>query len=294
MTHAAPFPAAASRVATGVSADGIGAPGEPWRGPGTSRHTMFLLRPATRRNDDALVAWIGAAVARGDKVVAAHRPGAGGALRALLAESGVLVPAAARQVEITDSAALRQRCGSDAARFAELGALAVGEGWRGLAVTADDDALPCLLTDPADRRAHEREVARLTTEAAVRVLCRVDPGARALSRLLELHHRDVDDDAWSAGVRDGRLWVSGDIDASNAARVTSVLCAAVAHGITEIDLSELDFCAVAGVRAFLAAAAAMPAGAALSLVGVGASQTRLFRAIGGRRTSLRVSGRAGR
>lgn len=255
---------------------------------------MFVLRRTSRRNDDALVAWIGAAVARGDKVVAAHRPGDGDALRSLLAASGAPEPGESGQLELTDSAALRQRCGSSPARFAALAEDAVRDGWRGLAVTADDDALPCLVTHLADRRAHERAVERLTTEAAVRVLCRVHPGAEVLGQLLELHHRDVDDDAWSAGVRDGRLWISGDIDASNADRVTPVLRAAVTHGVTEIDLSGLEFCAIAGVRAFLAASASMPAGVALSLVGVAAFQARLFDAVREPRGSLRVIGGGGR
>jgi anti-anti-sigma regulatory factor len=72
--------------------------------------------------------------------------------------------------------------------------------------------------------------------------------------MLRLHRCDVDDETWAATVVGDRLRVRGEIDVSNVDRFTRVLRSAVTAGVSTVDLSEVGFFAVAGVRALLVAA----------------------------------------
>ena len=72
--------------------------------------------------------------------------------------------------------------------------------------------------------------------------------------MLRLHRGDVDDETWAATVVGDRLRVRGEIDASNVDRFARVLRSAVTAGVSTVDLSEVGFFAVAGVRALLVAA----------------------------------------
>jgi anti-anti-sigma factor len=78
--------------------------------------------------------------------------------------------------------------------------------------------------------------------------------------MLRVPHRDGDDvddvhdDGWAATVVGDQLRVRGEIDAGNVDRFSQVLRSAVASGVSKVDLSEVDFLAVAGARALLVAA----------------------------------------
>jgi anti-anti-sigma factor len=72
--------------------------------------------------------------------------------------------------------------------------------------------------------------------------------------MLRLRPCDVDDETWAATVVGDRLRVRGEIDAGNVDRFTRVLRSAVTAGVSTVDLSEVGFFAVAGVRALLVAA----------------------------------------
>jgi anti-anti-sigma factor len=80
--------------------------------------------------------------------------------------------------------------------------------------------------------------------------------------MLAVHHRDVADDVWSVEVAvvdgDHRLRVRGELDFSNAGRFGPVVRAALGAGVRTLDASELVFCDVAGIRALVSAADALP------------------------------------
>ena len=87
------------------------------------------------------------------------------------------------------------------------------------------------------------------------------PDDAVREEMLRVPHRDVDDvddDSWGATIVGDRLRVRGEIDAGNVDRFSQVLRSAVAAGVSKVDLSELDFLAVAGARALLVAAELTP------------------------------------
>jgi anti-anti-sigma factor len=249
--------------------------------PGVSRHTLLLY--ATRQRDEfALAAWIRAAVDRGDKVLVKHASSIA-VLHRILPSSGLDAGVlGSGRVELVDAEAMGSRCGGRHERLyelhVELAEQAQQDGYAGLATTADGPALRALTRDSTELVEHERDIGRLVARRQVRALCRYHPDtdARLLPDVLQIHHHDVDDDIWTATISDDQLWIRGELDASNADRLAQVLKASVAEGVTVVNLSELDFCAVAGVRTFLEAADALYPGRELVLTGASPFLTKTF------------------
>lgn len=249
--------------------------------PGLSRHTL-LLHSTRQRGELALAKWLRAAVDRGNKVLMKHADAAASLHRILPAsglDSDVLESG---QVNLLDAEAMGRRCGGHHERLyelhVELAEQAEQQGYTGLATTADGPALRALTRDTTELVEHERDIERLVALRQVHALCRYHPNAdaRLLPAALQIHHRDVDDDIWTATVFHDQLWIRGEVDASNADRLVQVLSASITDGPPVINLSELDFCAVAGVRAFLEAADALYPGRELVLVGVSPLLTKTF------------------
>jgi anti-anti-sigma factor len=101
---------------------------------------------------------------------------------------------------------------------------------------------------------YERDIKPLVADHGVRAVLRPEVDDAVREEMLRVAHRDVDDDSWAATILGDRLRVRGEIDASNVDRFSHVLRSAVAAGVSRVDLSEVDFLAVAGARALLAAA----------------------------------------
>lgn len=249
--------------------------------PGISRHTL-LLHSTRQRGEIALAAWIRAAVDRGEKVLVKHAASTK-VLHRILPASWLDADAqGSRRVELADAEAMGSRCGGRHERLyelhVELAERAQQEGYAGLATTADGPALRALTRDNTELVEHERDIERLVARRQVRALCRYHPDtdARLLPDALQIHHHDVDDDIWTARIVDGQLWIRGELDASNADRLAQVLRASVTDGVTVVNLSELEFCAVAGVRAFLDAADALYPGRELVLTGASRFLTKTF------------------
>ena len=108
--------------------------------------------------------------------------------------------------------------------------------------------------------------------------------------MLAVHYRDVADDVWSVEVAvvdgDHRMRVRGELDFSNAGRFVSVVRTALGAGVRTLDASELVFCDVAGIRALVSAADALPPDALPLMVtgaeGVLASMLHLTSALNSR------------
>lgn len=249
--------------------------------PGISRHTL-LLHSTHQRGELAVAKWIRAAVARGNKVLVKHADPAAVLHRILLAcglDSEMLESG---QVELVDAKAMGRRCGGRHGRLyelhVELADQAQQQGYTGLATTADGPALRALTRDTTELVEHERDIERIVALRQVHALCRYHPNtdARLLPAALQIHHHDVDDDIWIATISHDQLRIQGELDASNADRLLQVLSASITDGLTVVNLSELDFCAVAGVRAFLEAADALYPGGELVLVGVSRLLAKTF------------------
>jgi len=278
--------------------------GEPVSGsripPGATGHTL-LVHSTPRRDDYAVAAWVAEAVDKGEKCK--HAPQAARRLRRALAGGGIDPEVlGSGQVELVDAASMGARCGGRHDRLgelhAELAEQAQRAGYPGLAVTGDGAAGRALTRDGCELAAHERDLERLVTRRLLRSLCRYHPATDepALADMLTIHHRDVADDIWTATVTDGRLCLGGEIDASNVHRLTHVLAAGLADGVRLVDLGELRFCAVAGVRAFRGVAETLAAdGGELAVVDVEPLLLRNFTIIGdGRQPGLRLLAREAR
>jgi anti-anti-sigma factor len=227
-----------------------------------------LLVPASPSRDHTAVAgWIAAAVGRREKVVYKHAPTEdaaavlGWSLPAAGVDPGVL---GSGQVQLADTAELHAETGG---RHAALYALhlqqleqATRDGFAGLALTGDAAAMRTVTRDEAELVGYERELERLAVESGVRSLCRysLDAHRGLLEAMLVEHYRDVADDMWSVRVADGRLRVRGELEFSNADRFAPVLRAALAAGVRAVDVSELEFCDVAGVRALISGTDVLP------------------------------------
>jgi anti-anti-sigma factor len=249
--------------------------------PGLLRHTL-LLHSTRQRGEIALAAWIRAAVDRGDKVLVKHAASTT-ALRRILPVCGLDADVlGSGRLELVDAETMGSRCAGRHERLyelhVELAEQAQQQGYAGLATTADGAALRALTRDTTELVEHERDIERLVARQQVRALCRYcpDTDARLLPDALQIHHHDVDDDIWTATISGDQLWIRGELDASNADRFARVLNASVSDGVTVVNLSELDFCAVAGVRAFLEAADALYPGRELMLIGASPFLARTF------------------
>jgi anti-anti-sigma factor len=224
-------------------------------------HTL-VVHADPRRDRSVVAGWIAGAVSRGEKVLYKHAPTEdavavlGRSLPAVGLESAVL---SSGQVALVDAAVLRAECGGLHARLYELHReqvrQATREGFSGLAITGDGAVMRIVTRDEAELRAYERDIDLLAVESGLRSLCRYDTQEppEFLDEILGLHYRDIEDNIWAGTVAGDRLSLRGEIDISNADRFAAVLHAAVADGLHKIDLSGLQFCAIAGIRAIASA-----------------------------------------
>jgi anti-anti-sigma regulatory factor len=252
-----------------------------------------LLVPASSSRDCSVVAvWIAEAVGRGEKVLYKHAPSedAATSLARSLPTAGVDPAAvlATGQVQLADTAELQIETGGlHQALYAlheEQRDQASREGFAGLAMTGDAAAMHSITRDEGELAGYERALERLATVAGVHSLCRYalkeHPGL--LNDMLAVHYREVADDVWSAEVVHQRLRIIGELDFSNAGRLTPVMHAALGAGIRVVDVSELVFCDVAGARAIVAAAETSSPGATpLTLTGVDGVLATVLGLVGG-------------
>jgi anti-anti-sigma factor len=246
----------------------------------------LLVYASPRREQLAVASWIAQALGRGEKVLYKHAPTEdaarvlGRSLPQVGLGPGVL---SSGRVELIDTAVLRAESGGEHERLYELhlehARQAAREGFTGLALTGNAGAMRTITADETELSGYERDLDRLAHESDVPSLCRypVEERPELLGDMFEVHFRDVDDEHWAAAVTGDRLRVRGEIDFSNADRLAAVLRAMIARGLHTVDLSGVEFCAVAGIRALLAAADPRHGRAArLTLEGVPSGLLRLL------------------
>lgn len=217
------------------------------------RHALVLHQSSLRHRECA-IAWVTGALARGAKVL--HRAAEPGRLvrdlgeaAGTAAESGQLEIVAAHTAHtMTDGVprALHQM-------FEDLVGRAMGDGYREVVLTADEDAVRIMVPEAGDRVAHEHDLDRLATLPGVGVCCSYDLRVEqpdVVESVVGVHFGCVDDILWSARLQDDRLVVRGEIDVSNAIRFGSALSAAAAHGVRTVDLGGVTALSAAGARAF--------------------------------------------
>lgn len=223
----------------------------------------LLIYVSPRREQSAVASWIAQALGRGEKVLYKHAPteDAAAVLGRSLPEAGLdAAVLSSGRVELVDTTDLRAASGGRHERLYELhlesARQAAREGFTGLALTGNAAAMRTITRNEIELSGYERDLDRLAREFDVPSLCRYpdEEHPELLGDMLEVHFRDVDDEHWAAAVVGDRLRVRGEIDFNNADRFAAVLHAVVAGGLHRVDLSELEFCAVAGIRALLSAA----------------------------------------
>jgi anti-anti-sigma factor len=250
----------------------------------------LLVYATPGRDRSAVAVWIAEALGCGKRVLYTHAPSedAAAVLGRSLPEVG-LDPAvlSSGRVELADTAVLRAASGGQHQRLYELhveqARQATREGFTGLALTGDAAAMRSVTRDATELVGYERALGRLADQLAVPSLCRYPAHEQPelLGDMLEVHFRDVDDEHWAAAVVGDRLRVRGELDVSNADRFAAVLRAVLAGGLHTVDLSEVEFCAVAGIRALVTATDQTDRGpAVLTLEGVPAVLARLLRLVG--------------
>jgi anti-anti-sigma factor len=223
----------------------------------------LLIYASPRREQSAVASWIAQALGRGEKVLYKHAPteDAAAVLGRSLPEAGLdAAVLSSGRVELVNTTDLRAASGGRHERLYELhlesARQAAREGFTGLALTGNAAAMRTITRNEIELSGYERDLDRLAHEFDVPSLCRYpdEEQPELLDDMLEVHFRDVDDEHWAAAVVGDRLRVRGEIDFNNADRFAAVLHAVVAGGLHRVDLSELEFCAVAGIRALLSAA----------------------------------------
>jgi anti-anti-sigma factor len=243
-------------------------------------HTLLVDRRDRLRAvavTDPMVVWIDAALSRGQQVLYELEP----------AESRDTVLGslpggdAAEQFVVLDPATVRAESHGTADGLAHMhrsrAQEARAQGWSGLALVTgpevfgavvDGNALPNT-TDVASL--HDHGVSRVVAEAGMAALCRYRPvhQPELADAVLADHFHHVEDEIWGARVVKGRLHLHGEVDASNDARLAHVLRGAVAAGVRVLDVSALQFCAVAGARALVRATAWLPEGETLVIANAG-------------------------
>lgn len=253
--------------------------------PATTRHRMTVARSAAQERP-ALVVWVEAALERGDLVLVKHLPEAARHLQEVFGAHGMADAMERHAVEFVDTPALGRHCGGKSALIGEWHRLtlhrALREGFQGLTMTGDGAALQALTADRDEFLAHERDISAMIEEGPVHALCRYHRrlDAAVLSDILDIHHDDVVEDTWSACVADGVLRLRGEFDLENADRLRVVLLGAVADGVLVVDMTGVEFCAVAGVNALLDAAETLDHDRQLNLVGVRPVTTRIIELMG--------------
>lgn len=245
----------------------------------------LLVYASPRRERSAVASWIAQALGRGEKVIYKHAPteDAAAVLRRSLPEVGLdAAVLSSGRVELVDTTDLKAASGGRHERLYDLhlehARDAAREGFSGVALTGNAAAMRSITRDATELSGYERDLDRLAHEFHMPSLCRYpdEEQPELLGDVLEVHFRDVEDEYWTAAVTGDRLRVRGEIDFSNADRFAAVLRAVVASGLHRVDLSEVGFCAVAGIRAILSVTDHPPRGAAaLTLEAVPAVVARL-------------------
>jgi anti-anti-sigma factor len=244
-------------------------------------HTLLVDRPDRRLplgTADPIVVWIGAALSRRQKVLYELEP----------AESrdtvlgSLPVGDAAEQLVVLDPAAVRAESHGTADGLAQMHRSRVEEahaqGWAGLAVITGPAVFAAVADDTTMANAtgmaslHNYGVTRVVVEAGLSALCRYRPvhQPELAGYLLADHFHHVDDEIWGAQVIDDRLHLRGEVDGSNHERLGHVLRGAVAAGVRIVDVSALQFCAVAGARVLVGATAWLPEGQTLVIANANA------------------------
>lgn len=248
-------------------------------------HTLVVGQRAAapgRVGDAPLVRWISDAVERGQKVLYELEPAeqADAVLRALAATPGA-------QLEVLEPAAVQALSSGTADGLAQLHRSRVrdarAEGWAGLAVVTGATVLTAVAQPAADPAAlHEQGVSLVVADGGMSALCRYRPAAHPeLADTMFAGHFDaLEDEIWSARLRGDRLRISGSIDISNADRLHRALRGALDAGVRVIDLTGVEFCAVAGGRALLMAAQALPGDRLVLACRMNPALRSLFSAVG--------------
>ena len=250
----------------------------------------LLVYASPRREQSAVALWIAEALGRGEKVLYKHAPAedAAAVLGRSLPEVGLdAAVLSSGRVELVDTTVLKAASGGRHERLYELhlesARQAAREGFTGLALTGNAAAMRSITRNQIELSGYERDLDQLAHEFDVPSLCRypAEEQPELLGDMLEVHFRDVDDEHWAAAVVGDRLRVRGELDVSNADRFAAVLRAVLAGGLHTVDLSEVEFCAVAGIRALVTATDQTDRGpAVLTLEGVPAVLARLLRLTG--------------
>jgi anti-anti-sigma factor len=250
-----------------------------------SAHTLLVDHRDRGRPvglEDPIAVWIGEAIRRRQRVLYELEP----------AESRDSVFAAllgcqvGGQVEVLESAAVRAESSGTAEGLALMHRSrsdeAHGQGWSGLAVVTGSAVLAAVSAGTDTAVLHEQGVSRMVVEAGMSALCRYRPDHQPelAAVMLAGHFKDVDDEIWGTRVVAGVLHLRGEIDASNNDRVAHVLLGALDAGVRVVDLSELQFCAAAGVRALVRAADSLPTGDALVIANADVTLQHLFSVVG--------------
>lgn len=262
---------------------------------GTARPRPFGAQPAVHTllvgqhaaspahvADAPVVRWVSEAVGRGQKVLYELEPmeQADAVLRALPVRAGA-------QLEMVEPATLRALSSGTADGLAQLHRSRVdqarAEGWAGLAIVTGAAVLSAVAR-PADEPAalHQHGVSGVVVDSGMSALCRYRPAEHP--ELAEImfagHFYALEDEIWSTQLRGDRLCISGSIDISNAGRLHRVLRGALDAGVRVIDLTGLEFCAVAGGRAFVMAAQGLPRGRLVLACHLNPALRSLFSAVG--------------
>jgi anti-anti-sigma regulatory factor len=217
----------------------------------SERHSLVMYQSSAEQRGRTM-SWIAEALTRGDKVLyrAADVTAAHDEFDTAARESGQLeILDAGRSHEQTDGRhwALREL-------HEELLDRAHHDGYPGVLLAGDGQALHVLAPEPAERLAFEHDLERLTERSGVRALCCYDLRVEQpdlLAAAAGVHFRGVEDVGWSARLTgEHTLLVSGEIDADNAGRFGAALRGAAGHDVHTVDLAGVTLVSAAGIRAF--------------------------------------------
>lgn len=248
-------------------------------------------RPAQARA--AVASWVRSAVAAREQVLVRTAPGSvvtdsllPGPVTSGVGAEGDPPAGPSQQVRPLDATRLRDATGGRAdalcEAFADLADQARRAGWAGLAVTGDAAALRATVADDHELWTHERDLERLTRELPLRVLCCYgsDEPRDLLAGMAGVHHRCVTDVLCCATQERDCLWLSGEIDISNADRLAAVLHAGRLAGTRCVELSAPRFCGAAGLDVLVESAAGSAPDRPLVLRNPTAGMDRVLRMVG--------------
>lgn len=274
---------------------------------GDPRHTL-LVADAVDHVRRGTAAWVERELAHGSKVfykgwLSDGRRPEQHWLAGPAGPRGARDALASGQLEFLDFPTVVARTGGTAegviALFRDEVERALDDRWPTVALSQESPGLP--MADAAqvgDYAAWEAGFDVLTERWPVRVLCQLTvphENDTAQWETVAVHHRDLVDGVWSAGVGAGRWQPRGDLDAHVARRfgaaVHGALRAARAHEDgpdLHVDLSAVEFMDVACAEILMLAARSAPAGQQVVLHDGQRFLRRLFDAVG-RPASVRES-----